>query len=110
MCKRCWYCPHYRLCHYQGGGGGSQGSGQIAQGGPGGGGAGNASGVGVSGLANTGGGGGGGTASGSGAGGSGLAIVRYLGTTRKGTGGVVTNDGTYTYHTFTSTGANTFTA
>jgi hypothetical protein len=35
-------------------------------------------------------------------------IIRYLGTTTRGSGGTVTNDGTYTYHTFNSTG--TFTA
>ena len=38
-----------------------------------------------------------------GAGGSGKVIIRYLGS-QKGLGGTVTTDGTYTYHTFTSSG------
>lgn len=38
-----------------------------------------------------------------GAGGSGKIIIRYLGA-QKGSGGAVTTDGTYTYHTFTSSG------
>ena len=38
----------------------------------------------------------------------GVAIFRYLGTTTRATGGTVTTDGTYTYHTFGS-GSGTFT-
>jgi hypothetical protein len=38
-----------------------------------------------------------------GAGGSGKVVIRYLGS-QKGSGGTVTTDGTYTYHTFTSSG------
>jgi hypothetical protein len=38
-----------------------------------------------------------------GSGGSGIAIIRYPGPQR-GTGGTVTTSGSYTYHTFTSTG------
>jgi hypothetical protein len=37
-------------------------------------------------------------------------IVAYLGTTTKATGGTITDDGTYTYHTFTSSGTFTWTA
>lgn len=55
---------------------------------------------------NTGGGGGGGYNSAGANGGSGIVIVAYLGAQR-GSGGTVTNDGTYTYHTFTSTGTYT---
>jgi hypothetical protein len=58
---------------------------------------------------NTGGGGGGGNETGAAAaGGSGIVIVRYAGA-QIGSGGTVTNDGTYTYHTFTSTGSFTYT-
>jgi hypothetical protein len=46
--------------------------------------------------------------SGGGSGGSGIVIIRYAGTTTKGTGGTITTAGGYTYHTFTSSG--TFTA
>ena len=45
-----------------------------------------------------------------GAGSQGVVIVAYLGTTTKATGGTITNDGTYTYHTFTSSGTFTWTA
>jgi hypothetical protein len=44
----------------------------------------------------------GGTGSGDGT--AGRLVVRYLGTTVRASGGTVTNDGTYTYHTFTSSG------
>jgi hypothetical protein len=39
----------------------------------------------------------------------GVVVIAYLGTQR-GTGGTVTSSGGYTYHTFTSTGSNTYTA
>ena len=39
----------------------------------------------------------------------GVTIIRYLGAQR-GTGGTVTSSGGYTYHTFTTTGSNTYTA
>jgi hypothetical protein len=57
------------------------------------------------GLANTGSGGGGGNGGGgnSGAGGSGVVIIRYLGNP-KATGGTITQVGSYTIHTFTSSG------
>jgi hypothetical protein len=48
-------------------------------------------------------GGGGGRNASGGTGGNGLFILKYLGT-QKGRGGSVTYDGTYTYHTFTSSG------
>jgi hypothetical protein len=87
-----------------GGGGGSYSGGSSGAGGTGGGGSG-----GSAGTANTGGGGGGGNSGGVGlSGGSGIVIVRYSGTTQRGTGGTVTTAGGYTYHTFTSSG--TFTA
>jgi hypothetical protein len=34
-------------------------------------------------------------------------IIRYAGTTQRGTGGVVTTAGGYTYHTFNSSGTYT---
>jgi hypothetical protein len=58
-----------------------------------------------------GGGGGGGPNYGGSNGGSGAAgrvVLAYSGTTTRGTGGTITNDGTYTYHTFTSAGTFTF--
>jgi hypothetical protein len=59
---------------------------------------------------NTGGGGGGGggdsPAASGGNGGSGIIIVRYAGS-QKGTGGTVTSNGGYTYHTFTASGTYT---
>lgn len=60
----------------------------------------------ANGVANTGGGGAGQSSSGSGsgsAGGSGIVILRYLGSQR-GSGGTVTTDGSYTYHTFRTGG------
>lgn len=107
---------------YAGGGGAggrSEYSIPVGTGGAGGGGGGGASSGsapavnGAAGTANTGGGGGGSggnvqtTSSLGGNGGSGVVIVRYSGSQR-GTGGVVTSAGGYTYHTFTSSG--TFTA
>jgi hypothetical protein len=54
--------------------------------------------------------GGGGSSQGSygGNGGSGCVLVRYKGTTTKGTGGTITNDGKYTYHKFISSGVFTW--
>ena len=92
--------------YYAGGGGGAATSTSAGAGGNGGGGAGTNSGVGTAGTANRGGGGGSGSTGG--AGGSGVVIIRYSGTTQRGTGGTVTTTGGYTYHTFTSSG--TFTA
>jgi hypothetical protein len=45
-------------------------------------------------------GGGGGASNGA----NGKVIFKYLGTSAQATGGTITNDGTYTYHTFTSSG------
>lgn len=89
---------------YAGGGGPTQVNGAASLGGAGGGGAGGLNGT--SGQINTGGGGGAGSsASGtSGAGGSGVVIVRYLGTTQRATGGIVTLNGGYVIHTFNSSG------
>jgi hypothetical protein len=70
----------------------------------------------IAGTVNTGGGGGGGGANLSvapigvqngAAGGSGIVIVRYLGSQRA-TGGTVTSDGTYTIHTFRTSGVFAF--
>jgi hypothetical protein len=56
---------------------------------------------------NKGGGGGGGSSlRAASAGGSGVVIVAYLGAQR-GSGGTVSSDETYTYHTFNSTGTYT---
>jgi hypothetical protein len=82
-----------------GGGGGSSPTGVSGSGGSGGGGA-----AYTSGTVNTGGGGGGG----GGAGGSGIVIVRYLTSSASGltvTGGTKTTSGSYTIHTFTSSGS-----
>jgi hypothetical protein len=57
------------------------------------------------GTANTGGGGGGGATYG-GSGGSGITIIKYAGSQR-GTGGTVTTSGSFTVHTFTSSGTYT---
>lgn len=60
--------------------------------------------------ANRGCGGGGGSNWGSsngGPGGAGVVVFAYLGTTVLASGGTITNDGTYTYHTFTSPGTFT---
>lgn len=98
--------------YYAGGGGGGARIGWTpGSGGAGGGGSGQATNNGSPASANTGGGGGaGGYQSGAyyagGNGGSGIVIFRYLGAQR-GTGGTVTSDGTYTYHTFTSSGSFT---
>jgi hypothetical protein len=99
---------------YAGGGaGGTYNSSIFALGGAGGGGNGGGNGAtpGSPGTANTGGGGGGtGGTAGSGAnqaggaGGSGVVIIRYLGSTQRATGGVVTITGGYVIHTFTSSG------
>ena len=51
--------------------------------------------------------GGGGTNTGSGT--VGRLVIRYSGTTTRATGGTITNDGTFTYHTFTSAGTFTVT-
>jgi hypothetical protein len=59
----------------------------------------------VTGSANTGGGGGGGSQFGSGvgaAGGSGIVKIRYYGTGSKATGGTITYNDGYTYHSFTA--------
>jgi hypothetical protein len=103
--------------YYAGGGGGGTYNSPNAGGAGGNGGGGNSGSYsgsvpGIPGTANRGGGGGAGT-NGSGynyfggGGGSGVCVLRYLGTQR-GTGGTITNDGTYTIHTFT--GSGTFTA
>ena len=95
-----------------GGGGSTQGGGTSGSGGLGGGGAaGNgASGnyTGTSGTANTGGGGGAGNTASGGNGGSGVVIVRYLTADASGwtiSGGTSTTSGSYTIHTFTSSGS-----
>lgn len=93
--------------YYAGGGGGAGGIfGNNAAGGYGGGAYGGYGGDATqapNAQANTGGGGGGGPVY-TGAGGSGLVIVRYQGS-QKFVGGVVTTDGTYIYHTFTTSGS-----
>lgn len=92
-----------------GGGGGAYTAGAGGAGGAGGGANGVVATTALNGAANTGGGGGGtGQVNTGGNGGSGVVIVRYVGTTQRGTGGTVTTAGGYTYHTFTSSG--TFTA
>lgn len=50
-----------------------------------------------------------GGANGNNAGAGGRLVIRYAGTTTRATGGTITNDGTYTYHTFTSAGTFTVT-
>ncbi|NTW31032.1 MAG: hypothetical protein HGB12_00080 [Bacteroidetes bacterium] len=91
---------------YGGGGGGGAGDtgGSAGAGGGGSGGGPNP----TEGLANSGGGGGGSTGATSRKGGSGVVIIRYL-TTDFGTctGGTITTDGSYTIHTFTSSGTFT---
>jgi hypothetical protein len=89
---------------YAGGGGGGGSNLTNSVGGAGGGG-----GYGSTGTANTGGGGGSGNdnAASSKNGGSGVVIVRYAGTTQRGSGGTVTTSGGYTYHTFNSSGTYT---
>jgi len=93
-----------------GGGGGDNAGFTPGNGGTGGGGRGGGStGPSVAGTVNTGGGGGGGgdgAYGNSATGGSGVVILRYLGSQR-GTGGVITNAGGYTIHTFTSSGTYT---
>ena len=90
---------------YAGGGGGGGYTGKSAgAGGSGGGGAGSVgSAAATSGTANTGGGGGGGSRGGNG--GRGIAVIRYISTTEKATGGTITSyvDGSDTYqvHSFT---------
>jgi hypothetical protein len=93
---------------YAGGGGTTNANAVVRAGGNGGGGAGGV--TGTAGTANTGGGGGGSSSGsgGSGAGGSGIVIIRYAGSTQRGTGGTVTILGGYVIHTFTTSG--TFTA
>jgi hypothetical protein len=51
-----------------------------------------------------------GGASGNNAGTAGRVVIRYLGVTARATGGTITNDGTYTYHTFTTAGTFTVTS
>jgi hypothetical protein len=110
------------LTLYAGGGGGGGsgwdgGSGQGGAAGAGGGGAGsNTGGGGNAGSTNTGGGAGapggnyGGSTTGP-SGGSGIAIIRYLGSSAKATGGTITGPtGGYMYHTFTSGGTFTVTS
>ena len=98
---------------YGGGGGGGAIQGAAGAGGAGGGGngaAGDPSGNGSPGSANTGGGAGGsggGGGNGGGSGGSGIVVLRYAGTTQKGSGGTVSISGGFTYHTFTSSGTFT---
>lgn len=92
--------------YYAGGGGGASDNSTGGAGGNGGGGKGASvsSVAGVSGTANLGGGGGGAlntTAGGSG--GSGVVVIRYLGAQQFG-GGIVSSDGTYTIHTFKTSG------
>jgi len=96
---------------YAGGGGGGTRAGTAGSGGSGGGGDGSVGQgppVPTSGTANSGGGGGGGgSLIDGGAGGSGIVVIRYISTTEKATGGVITTyvDGSDTYqvHTFLST-------
>lgn len=100
-----------------GGGGGGGSDHNAANAGAGGAGGGAAGGKGTTGSnagGNTGGGGGGGgnvhpSGYNGGSGGSGIVVIRYLGTTALATGGSITNDGTYTYHTFTGSGTFTVT-
>jgi len=87
--------------YYAGGGGGGAAASNAGAGGNGGGGAGS-TGTGTAGTANLGGGGGGGNST-AGAGGSGVVIISYVGAQQFG-GGNVTNDGTNTIHTFTTSG------
>ena len=100
---------------YAGGGGGGEINQPVSQGpegGPGGGGQGgyqNGHPEGFDGTANTGGGGGGGSNGqifnrNGGSGGSGIVIVRYPGSGSQATGGTISYSGSYTYHTFTSSG------
>lgn len=90
--------------YYGGGGGGGGDSGTTAgTGGLGGGGNGSPTSNGSQGAAGTGGGGRNSTVNG-GNGGSGVVIVAYLGVVTKASGGAVSDDGTYTYHTFTTAG------
>jgi hypothetical protein len=63
-------------------------------------------------VANTGGGGGGaaaitGASANGGNGGAGIAIIRYAGSTQRGTGGIVTISGGFVYHVFTGSGTYT---
>ena len=85
---------------YAGGGGGRNVS---TYGAGGGGGAGGGSAGTVNAIANTGSGGG----ASAGVGGSGVVIIRYTGS-QKGSGGTITSNGGYTYHTFTTVGSNTY--
>lgn len=105
-----WYDGNY----YAGGGGGGIRGGveYVALGGLGGGGNGGWEFAAPSGgVANTGGGGGGGGQFGAGTtganGGSGIVKIRYAGSGSRATGGTISYDGAYTYHTFT--GSGTFT-
>ena len=101
--------------YYAGGGGGGNGSGiSGAAGGLGGGGQGGGpngsanDGLGRgNGVANTGSGGGGGNGNPSipGLGASGIVMVRYASATQRASGGTITTDGTYYYHTFLSSGS-----
>jgi hypothetical protein len=88
---------------YGGGGGGGGSNASAGTGGSGGGGAGANSAAGNPGTNGLGGGGGGGSSGTGGSGGSGIVIVSYAGTP-KFTGGVVSQVGGNTIHTFTSSG------
>jgi len=95
--------------YYAGGGGGSNDIFGYADGfgigGIGGGASGSVPGFAAgNGQANTGGGGGGSYASTGGTGGSGVVKIRYAGSGSQATGGTITYNGGYTYHTFTSSG------
>jgi hypothetical protein len=99
---------------FAGGGGGGSCLGANSAGGLGGGGIGGlgSSQNGGNAVANTGGGGGGaaaitGASANGGNGGSGIAIIRYAGSTQRGTGGTVTISGGFVYHVFTSSGTYT---
>jgi hypothetical protein len=92
---------------YAGGGGGAGVNGSSLGGSGGGGNGARSPATPTAGAVNTGGGGGGGYATPTGAsGGSGIAIVRYPGAQR-GTGGIVSSAGGFTYHTFTTSGTYT---
>lgn len=100
---------------YAGGGGGGRSAGSLSTGGTGGGGNGGGSSTpATAGTVNTGGGGGGGGGTGAGAvsaaGGAGVVAIRYLTGALTATGGSITTSGSFTIHTFNSTGTFTVTA
>jgi hypothetical protein len=93
--------------YYSGGGGGAGGSGDAGTGGLGGGTNGVNDSTAASAASNTGGGAGGGWSYASGrggSGGSGIVIIKYSGTTQKATGGIITQSGGNTIHTFITSG------